>query len=64
MMGRAKDKHRSELHLGSHCQHFTARLCGTEAQGSQGKAIHDDTSWCPRSIAKLVYNSNNYGFCW
>jgi hypothetical protein len=32
--------------------------------GSSTFFLMGPTRWCPRSIAKLVYNSNNNGFCW
>jgi hypothetical protein len=32
--------------------------------GSSTFFLMGPTRWCPPSIAKLVYNSNNYGFCW
>ena len=43
-------------------------VLGTDAWGATGFInvffFMRPTRWCPRSIAKLVYNSNNNGFCW
>ena len=32
--------------------------------GVIGKHQGPHTRWCPSSLAKLVYNSNNYGLWW
>ena len=34
------------------------------AAGKLDVYIYIYTRWCPSSLAKLVYKSTNYGFCW